>query len=90
MNGLYRVHQQFQEIAERIPLPAEALEQYHKFATEYNSFVEQFRDSIGELKKLAGTEIEPPSVKAAQEVLSAPKAVKSDKAEKDIKRGYIT
>jgi len=90
MSGLYyEFVQQFHEIAQKIALPAETLEQYHKFVVEYNSFVEQFRDSIGELKQIAGTEIEPPSVKAAHEVLTAP--IKAEKeAAKDPRKGFIT
>jgi hypothetical protein len=39
---------------------------------EYNAFVEQFQDSISEIKKFARTEIEPPSVKPAYELSGIP------------------
>jgi hypothetical protein len=35
---------------------------------EYNAFVQDFRDNIGELRKVARTEIEPPAVKFAKEL----------------------
>ena len=90
MSGLYyEFVQQFHEIAQKIALPAETLEQYHKFVVEYNSFVEQFRDSIGELKQIAGTEIEPPSVKEAHEVLTAPPKAEKETA-RDPRKGIIT
>ena len=44
------------------------------FVIEYNSFAEQFRELIGELKQVAHTEVEPPSVKLAHEVLTTPPA----------------
>lgn len=68
----YEFIEQFYEIAQKVPLPAETLEQYHRFVVEYNSFAEQFRDLIGELKQLARTEVEPPSVNLAHEVLTVP------------------
>ena len=60
------------EIAQKVAIPAETLEQYHRFVIEYNSFAEQFRELIGELKQVARTEVEPPSVKLAHEVLTVP------------------
>lgn len=64
----YEFIEQFYEIVERIEIPRETIEQYNRFVTEYNSFVQNFRDNIVELKKTAGTEIEPPSVKLAREL----------------------
>ena len=73
MTSLYHEFiEQFYEIAEKVAMPQETLEQYHKFVVEYNTFVEQFRDSISEMKKVARTEIEPPSVKLAYEVSGVP------------------
>jgi len=73
MTSLYHEFvEQFYEIAEKVAMPQETLEQYQKFVVEYNTFVEQFRDSISELKKVARTEIEPPSVKLAYEVSGVP------------------
>jgi len=68
----YEFVEQFYEIAQKIPLPAVTLEQYHKFVIEYNSFAEQFRELIGEMKRIARTEIEPPSIKLAREILIIP------------------
>lgn len=73
MTSLYHEFiEQFYEIAEKVAMPQETLEQYQKFVVEYNTFVEQFRDSISELKKVARTEIEPPSVKLAYELSGVP------------------
>jgi hypothetical protein len=73
MTSLYHEYiEQFSEIAGKVAVPQETLEQYHKFAVEYNTFVEQFRDAISELKKVARTEIEPPSVKMAHELTGIP------------------
>ncbi len=68
--------EQFYEVAEKVELPRETIDQYNKFVVEYNVFVQNFRDSISELKKFARTEIEPPSVKFAQElsVVKSPQA----------------
>jgi hypothetical protein len=71
-NLYYEFVEQFYEIAQKMAIPAETIEQYHKFTVEYNSFTTQFREIIGELKQLAYTEVEPPSVKLAQEILVAP------------------
>jgi len=69
MTDLYHEFiEQFYEIAEKVELPPETLEQYDKFIVEYNTFIGQFRDLIGELKKVARTEIEPPSIKQACEL----------------------
>ena len=59
---------QFYEIAEKVEIPQETVDQYNKFVMEYNAFVQDFRDSISELKKVAKTEIEPPSVQFAKEL----------------------
>jgi hypothetical protein len=60
--------EQFCEVAERVELPPETIELYNRFATEYNAFVQDFRDSIAELREAARTEIEPPSVNFAKEL----------------------
>jgi hypothetical protein len=62
---------QFYEIAEKVEIPRETVDQYNRFVMEYNAFIQDFRDSISELKKVARTEIEPPSVKFAQELSGA-------------------
>jgi len=67
----YEFVEQFYEVAEKIELPQETIDQYNRFVVEYNAFVQNFRDSISELKKFARTEVEPPSVKFAQELSGA-------------------
>ena len=73
-NLYYEFGEQFYEIAQKKPMPAETLEQYRKFTLEYNSFVEQFQETISELKHVARTEVEPPSVKMAYNVSGIPLA----------------
>ena len=60
--------EQFYEVAERIEVPPETVDQYNRFVAEYNAFVQDFRDNISELRKVARTEIEPPAVKFAKEL----------------------
>jgi hypothetical protein len=69
-NHYYEFVEQFYEIAEKIEIPAASREQYNRFAVEYNSFVQNFREHIAELRRIAGTEIEPPSVNMANELVS--------------------
>jgi hypothetical protein len=69
INNLYYEYiGQFCEVAEKIGVSEEAKEQYGKFVAEYNIFVAQFRELISEMKKIARTEIEPPSIKTAREL----------------------
>jgi len=68
-NHYFEFVEQFYEVAGKIELPRETMEQYNRFVMEYNAFVQNFRDNIAELKKVAKTEIEPPSVKLASELL---------------------
>ncbi len=67
-NHYYDFVEQFYEIAEKVEIPRETVDQYSKFMMEYNAFVQDFRDTISELKKVAKTEIEPPSVGFAKEL----------------------
>jgi len=60
--------EQFYEMAAQIEMPRETIDQYNRFVMEYNAFAQDFRDNISELKKVAKTEIEPPSVKLAKEL----------------------
>ena len=60
--------EQFYEIAAKVEVPQETINQYNRFVMEYNAFVQNFRDNITELKKVAKTEIEPPSAKFAKEL----------------------
>ena len=64
----YEFIEQFYEIAEKVEIPRETIDQYNRFVMEYNAFAQDFRDNISELKKVARTEIEPPSVKFAKEL----------------------
>ena len=70
-NHYYEFIEQFYEIAEKVEIPPTTRDQYNRFAVEYNSFVNNFRDCIADLRKAAGTEIEPPSVKLAKELSGA-------------------
>ncbi len=69
MNGHYHEYiEQFYEIAEKVEVPQEAVDQYNRFVVEYNAFVQDFRDCISQLRKVAKTEIEPPSVNFVKEL----------------------
>ena len=70
-NHYYEFVEQFSEIAQRFEVPKETVERYRKFAEEYNLFVESFRDAINELKTIARTQLEAPSVKTARELAVA-------------------
>jgi ABC-type multidrug transport system fused ATPase/permease subunit len=67
-NHYYEFIEQFSEIAQRFEVPRETVERYRKFTEEYNLFVESFRDAINELKTIARTQLEAPSVKTAREL----------------------
>jgi hypothetical protein len=73
-NHYYEFIEQFHEIAEHIDLPPSTRDQYNRFAAEYNTFVNNFKDTISELKGVTATDIEPSSVKMA-EVLPGSKPV---------------
>ncbi len=60
--------EQFYEVAEKVEIPREAIDQYNRFVVEYNAFAQDFRDNISQLRRVARTEIEPPSVKFAREL----------------------
>ena len=65
----YDFIEQFYEIAAKVEIPPETLEQYHRFVMEYNAFAQNFREHVTELRSVARTGIEPPSIKLAQEVV---------------------
>jgi len=67
-NHYYEFIEQFYEIAVQVEIPRETVDRYNRFVMEYNAFVQDFRDNISELKKVARTEIEPPSAKFAKEL----------------------
>ncbi|MFC2045484.1 hypothetical protein ACFLUH_02255 [Chloroflexota bacterium] len=64
----YEFVEQFYEIAASMEIPPETAAQYSRFVTEYNTYVQEFRDVISELKQIARTGVEPPSVKFAREL----------------------
>ena len=65
----YEFIEQFYEVAEKVDIPLEFVDQYNKFVMEYNAFAQSFRENITELKAVARTGIEPPSVKLAKELV---------------------
>jgi len=67
-NHYHEFIEQFYEIATKVEMPREAIEQYNRFVMEYNAFAQHFRDLITELRRVAKTEIETPSVKVAREL----------------------
>ena len=67
----YEFIEQFYEVAEKFEVPYDIAEQYNRFAVEYNAFVQNFRDAIVELRSIARTQIEAPSVKTARELPGA-------------------
>jgi hypothetical protein len=81
-NHYYEFVEQFYEVAEKVEIPQETIDQYNRFVTEYNAFAQDFRDNISELKKVARTEIEPPSVKLARE-LSGMKSLQATQKEEE-------
>ncbi|MFC2020897.1 hypothetical protein ACFLU1_03780 [Chloroflexota bacterium] len=76
----YEFVEQFYEIAVKIDIPPATREQYARFAVEYNAFAHNLREIITELRNIAGTEIEPSSVKLANE-LSEVKPLQTSQAE---------
>ena len=68
MNNLYyEFIEQFHEIAEKVEIPPETLEQYNRFSLEYNAFAENFRSFASDSLKAGKTEIEAPSIKSTME-----------------------
>jgi hypothetical protein len=69
-NHYFEFVEQFHEIAVKYEVPPSVIEDYRRFALEYNGFVESFRDAITLLKKTTGTHLEAPGVKLAPELAS--------------------
>jgi len=67
-NHYYEFIEQFYDVAQNVELPRETVDQYNRFVVEYNAFAQHFRNNISELRKVARTEIEPPSVRFAEEL----------------------
>ncbi len=80
-NHYYEFVSQFYEIAEKIEVSPSTKDQYNRFVIEYNTFVQNFRELIAELKKVAGTEIEPPSAKLANELSTTTPVITSQTEE---------
>jgi hypothetical protein len=78
----YEFIEQFSEVAEKTELPPETMDLYNRFVVEYNSFIQDFRDSIAELREFARTEIEPPSVNFAKELRGKPLPVEEKRQER--------
>ena len=68
-NLYYEFVEQFAEIAEKAEIPVAMIDQYNRFTVEYNTFIINFQDIIAQMKTIVGTEIEPPSVKLARELV---------------------
>ena len=67
-NHYYEFIEQFYEVAEKVEIPPETRDQYNRLVVEYNAFAQEFRERISQLRKVTRTEIEPPSVRFAQEL----------------------
>ncbi len=67
-NHYYEFVEQFHEVALKYEVPPNVIEDYRRFAVEYNGFVENFRDAITGLKQAARTHLEAPGVKLAPEL----------------------
>jgi len=67
-NHYYEFIEQFYEVAEKVEIPPETRDQYNRLVVEYNAFAQEFRESISHLRQVTRTEIEPPSVRFAQEL----------------------
>jgi hypothetical protein len=78
----YEFVEQFAEVAEKTELPPETMDLYNRFVVEYNAFIQDFRDSIAELREFARTEIEPPSVNFAKELRAKPVPAETKREER--------
>ena len=68
-NHYYEFIEQFYEVAEKVEIPQETIDHYNRLVVEYNAFAQEVRDNISQFKRVTRTEIEPPSVRFAQELL---------------------
>lgn len=67
-NHYFEFIEQFYEVAQSVEIPQETKDQYNRLVVEYNAFIQNFRENAAELRRVARTEIEPPSVKLAKEL----------------------
>ena len=74
-NHYFEFVEQFYEVASKVEVPRETISQYNRFVMEYNAFAQHFRDNISDLREITKTEIEPPSVKLANELSGGSSAV---------------
>ncbi len=88
----YEFIEQFYEVAQSIEIPQETKDQYNRLVMEYNAFVQDFRDNIAELRTVARTEVEPPSVKFAKEIPATKPLQATEEGEEKPSRGkgYIS
>ncbi len=88
----YEFIEQFYEVAQSVEIPRETIDQYNRLVMEYNAFVQDFRDNIAELRRVARTEVEPPSVKFAKELpVAEPLQATGEGEEKPSRgKGYIS
>ena len=70
-NHYYEFIEQFCDIAGKVEIPQETKDQYNRMVMEYNAFAQESRETISELRKITRTEIEPPSIRFAQELAPA-------------------
>ena len=94
VNHYHEFVEQFYEVASKSNISDDIIEQYKRFADEYNTFVLRFRDHIGELRRMSRTEIEPPSVRTAKEILPVSQRRTEQNIEEKVprpkdNRGYI-
>ncbi|UCH43705.1 MAG: hypothetical protein JSW16_03985 [Dehalococcoidales bacterium] len=80
-NLYYEFIEQFHDIAEKVEIPVSIIDQFNRFAMEYNTFAGSFQETIAELKRVARTEIEPPSVKMVSELVAVKPVPKSQDRE---------
>jgi len=80
-NLYYEFVEQFHDIAEKVEIPVSIIDQFNRFVMEYNTFASSFQDTIAELKRVARTEIEPPSVKTVSELVATKPVPKSQERE---------
>lgn len=65
---------QFHDIGKRAGIPDDTLDAYNEFVVEYNTFIREFQGFLSELRKKGYSEIEPPSLKMADELVSKDRA----------------
>jgi len=86
MNNLYyEFIEQFHEIAEKVEMPRETIEQYNRFVLEYNGFADNFRTFISDSLRSGKTDVETPSVKPATESIGGSVATTAEQSNPPLK-----